>query len=147
MEIRNMNRSFSVLLAALVVLLSACAAGTPAPSADRSPEEHLSARAAARWQHLIAGEWEQAYALLTPGYREVNDFDAYRQTMRERKIDWTAAHVTGVECESESRCTVRVRMEYSVIGGIPGVRDMSSVRTSAETWLKLGKDWYFLPRA
>jgi hypothetical protein len=124
------------------VLLVACGATTPV---KESAEQSLAKRAETRWGALISSDWESAYGYFTPGYREVNDYETFRLGMVNRKVSWTGARSTGVQCESAEKCSVQMDIDYSLIGGMPGVPEMASTRSQAETWLKLAGEWYFLP--
>jgi hypothetical protein len=141
--VKNTHRIAAFAVA--ISLLAACATGG-GPRPGQTPEQYLETRAEARWAHVLGGQWAEAYAFLTPGYREVHDLQGYRDAMQNRRLQWTAAEVQGVDCDSDERCSVQVRVNYSVIGGIPGVREMSSVHNVSETWLRLGGEWYMLPR-
>lgn len=95
---------------------------------------------------MMTGDWEKAYAYFTPGYRDVNAYEAFRVSMVNRQVNWTAARSVGAECESAEKCVVTVEINYSLIGGLRGVSEVSSTRRSDETWLKLGGEWYLLPQ-
>lgn len=129
-------------LAAFALFLGACASKG---GISESPEKYLTKRAEARWTAMISGQWEQAYAYFTPGYREASSLEGYRQSMLGRRVSWTGARVKKVECSDAERCLVGVEVDYSLIGGMPGVANVSSQHYSEETWLRLGGEWYYLP--
>jgi hypothetical protein len=124
------------------VLLAAC--GTTG-SVMEKPEQYLAKRAEARWNSMIAGDWEKAYGYFTPGYREVNEYEAFRLGMVNRQVNWSAARGKAVECESEEKCLVKIDIDYSLVGGMRGVPEVAATRNQTETWLNLGGEWYFLP--
>ena len=138
----NALRRRGVLLLAILLLASGCARMV---KDTRTPEEIVAERANARWAAVIEGQWQQAYDLLTPGYRAATDFDSYRMNLLARKINWTAASTTKVVCESAEKCTASVKIDYALVGGLPGVSRVTSSATADETWLKLDGQWLHLP--
>ncbi|MDX1461216.1 MAG: hypothetical protein R3348_09195 [Xanthomonadales bacterium] len=126
------------LFAALV--LASCASAPRAPEQPESIEE----RAVARWNHLIAGEFEQAYSYLSPGYRTSVSLDTYRESLSKRKLDWTGARFIGSECD-DARCQVRILLDYRVVGAVPGVRTYTGKSISQENWVLVDESWWHVP--
>lgn len=137
------HRSRQVILAFVLVLLTACASGGRKPL---SAEQQVTARADARWSLIIAGDWQAAYEMLTPGHRQVMTSDAYRLGLMNRKVDWIKAATEQVSCESEDKCTATVKIDYAVEGGLPGAPEFNTSGRVEETWLRLEDVWYHLPR-
>ena len=139
------------LLAALAVL-PGCQSGGTRPdgaasaslAAPATSEELVTARANERWQLLIAEEFAKAYDYLSPGYRDVVEFEEYEKQMQSRQIRWTEAQVTDVECGS-GKCNVRIQMDYVVRVPTFGVGEVPVTTTLTETWLASDGGWYFLP--
>jgi hypothetical protein len=125
----------------VLALLAACATMGPPPA----PEQVVAARADARWVALLSSDWEKAYEFLSPGFRATTTLDDYRIGMINRQLNWTGAAPARAVCESAEKCAVKVRVDYALIGGLPGVREVKSSAESAETWLKLDGTWFFLP--
>lgn len=126
--------------AALVALfaLTSCAVsptgdGSGAPASAEARRAAVEARAYTRWEALIKGDLERAYALLSPASREVTTLEQYRANTR--KGGFREAKVEGVECGAEL-CTVRLWITYDH-------RLMKSVRTPLEeTWIfDKGQPW------
>jgi len=128
----------SAALAALAaILLAACADNRP-------PEEIVAERAQARWDALVARDFDAAYEYYTPGYRELNTSADFAAEMRRRPVTWTAAEVFAVECEADSpRCEVRARLNYSAPGAIPGVGSIESSSGVREMWIQIGRKWWY----
>jgi hypothetical protein len=131
------------LAASALALLAACAGG--GTKRGSTPEAQVTARAEARWKHVLALELQQAYEFFTPGYREAHDFKRYETSIENRQLDWTAARVTGVTCDTAERCVASVSIDYTLIGGMPGVENVSATQALDESWLKIGGQWYHLP--
>jgi len=138
----NNPYSRGAVLLAVLLLASGCA---QVVKDTRPAEELVAERADARWAALIDGQWQQAYDLLTPGYRSATSFDSYRMNLLTRKINWTAAKTTAVTCESSEKCTARVKIDYALVGGLPGVSRVTSSANAEETWLRLDGQWLHLP--
>lgn len=149
----------SLATAVALVLLAGCQSGGTRPEsgaasrADRedaaatapASEAELLVRANERWKLLIDGKFADAYAYLSPGYREVVDQEEYVQTMAKRQVFWNQAEARDQECR-DGLCRVRVDVLYSVNMPVMGVGEVSSSTTVIENWL-LGEDgrWYFVP--
>jgi len=63
------------------VLILACVTGCVIV-APQSTEEQVRQRAQARWDALVAGNVEGAYALLSPGARQARSLPAYRAMIK-----------------------------------------------------------------
>lgn len=119
-------------------MLSGCAGMQPAP-VDASTQ--VRERAEQRWQHLLAGRLDEAYAYLSPGSRERVTAAYYKGSLKPGM--WRGAKVAGVECAADV-CKVQVQLAYEYMR--PGVK-YESVRSLDETWLREGGQWwYLLPR-
>lgn len=128
----------------LAVLLAGCASAPPAR--EVTAEEEIGARALQRWNALIEGRWEDAYALLTPGYREAQSLEAYKGSFVGTNVQWLSARVEGVACDAPERCVARVEIEFQLKGGLRGVPEIGSRQGVEEIWLRSEDDWYHLPR-
>lgn len=160
---RNPKRRWARGLATLVAvaLLAGCQSGGTRPETSAAPgagkdaaassaapassEAELLVRANDRWKLLIDGKFADAYAYLSPGYREVVDQEEYVQTMAKRQVFWNQAEARDQECR-DGLCRVRVDVLYTVNMPVMGVGEVSSSTTVIENWL-LGEDgrWYFVP--
>jgi len=119
-------------------MLSGCAGMQSAP-VDASTQ--VRERADQRWQHLLAGRLDEAYAYLSPGSRERVTAAYYKGSLKPGM--WRRAKVTGAECAADV-CKVQVDLTYEYMR--PGVR-YESERSLDETWVREGGQWwYLLPR-
>lgn len=120
------------LLAAMVGLLAACAAiGT------QSPQDVVRERAQARWDALVKGDFQAAYAYLSPGSREVLSEANYVAGLG--RSFWKSAKVDKVECISDAACNVDATIEYEFQGRL--------IRTPLrESWVREGSQWWYLKK-
>lgn len=121
---------------AVLVLLAAC---QPAPEPDPA---HV--RAQARWDHLIAGEYDQAWEYFTPGYRETAPVEQYVASIQRRPVKWEQAEVVSSDCE-ESRCEVVVEISYSIPSGRAGLETVRPTRPIREAWIFSDGQWWHTP--
>lgn len=130
---------FSGLL--LVTLLVGCAATSPnnseKTSVPQTPEEKVASRAQARWDALRAGEYDKAYAYITPSMRTTLPLEVFRS--RISGGSWIDVKVTKAVCEPEV-CDVAVKIEYYVL---PNLRDAQIV---TEKWILDDGNWWFVYR-
>ena len=145
-------KHFRSIVAALSLALAAgplvALADEPAPEAaapakldPKSPE----GRAVARWQHIIAGKPGKAYDFMSPGARSTKPRAVWAKEIAERPVRWTAVEFRDKACDSEEACLVRLKVEYSApLQGAPGGM-LSSPGFLTEHWIKVKKQWYFVP--
>ena len=126
-----------LIMLGMLTLLTACS--DPRPAAEVVQE-----RAQARWEAMVARDFQTAWEYYTPGYREQMTAAAFEGEMARRPVKWTAAEVFEVDCAGdEPRCEVRVRVEYQVQAAVPGVGTLRSKSGVTEIWLQIdGKWWY-----
>jgi hypothetical protein len=119
------------------MLTAGCASLSPA-----KPEEVVRDRAQARWNALIAGEWDKAYSYMTPSYRAVVEQKRYPSRF-SGSVSWLAAEVVRVDCAEQS-CTVRMKVTFRpVLGGRPG----SAASTGFdETWVFEDGQWWMFEK-
>lgn len=79
-------------------------------------EEQVRQRAQERWDALVAGNVEAAYALLSPGARQARSLPSYRAMIKTGF--WKRAVVDRVECPSSEMCKVVVVVEYLYRGSL-----------------------------
>jgi len=149
MMIRNTSmlsptRAVCALILASATLLAGCATTPKAP--PLSPEQAVSERTTARWQAMMDGRWADAYALLTPGYKEATSLEGFQATFIGSPIVWRSFEVGAVKCEIADRCVADVIVQFELRGGMPGVPKMEARQTVQEVWLLVGGGWHHLPR-
>jgi len=134
------QRHSSPAMLVLVALfgLSSCAvspvgdgsgpAGTPEARRDA-----VAARAAARWDALIKGDYDKAYALLSPASREATTLDQFKKNLRRGFRD---AKVDTVECSAEL-CTVKLWVTYDhrLMKGVQTPIDETWIFDKGQAWL------------
>lgn len=127
---RHLRRAMA---ATVVMALAGCAATTA------TPEQQVATLAHQRWQHLVGGEWQKAYNMLTPAYRQLHDLRHY-QSGFSGAVQWKRAEVATVACEPE-RCEARIELTTaSPFARRPG-ETISTFFT--ETWLLEEGRWYY----
>lgn len=130
MSIRN---TVTVLLAS--ALLTACS----------SAESVLTGYAQQRWDALIKGNLEQAYAYYTEAFQATTPFDVFKRKTQGVGL-WNKAQVQKVQCEtSGKRCRVDVEVTVSLkMRGLNQPVESSDV--VQETWVKEGwfSDWRYV---
>lgn len=129
-------------LVALSLLMTGCD-----QSQDDGLPDGLAERVDARWQAVMAQDYETAYALLSPGYRSSVEMLDYRDILRRNRLKWISAEVQELQCQpaSDSSCKVKVQVEYEISQPMRGVGEFSSHRSIEESWVKSEGDWWYLP--
>lgn len=122
------------LTATLLLTLAACG---PDPSVvdERTSEEIVQERAQARWNALIEGDLEQAYAFTSPAYRSSTTLNRFQARLGS-SIRRTEAVVSEVECEPD-RCDVVVMVTYTA----PQL-NTENTRPLSETWVRSDDEWW-----
>jgi hypothetical protein len=134
-----LNRQPELLLALCcgLLMLSAC---TTTPHSEATLEE----RATARWDALLSGDVEAAYEYLSPGFRSSVSLLQYHRSLLLSKVKWTGAKYIKGDCE-ETTCNVKILLDFTIYGALPGVSSMDSKQTIEESWLLVKGVWYFVP--
>lgn len=132
----NCLRRRAVLACTVLVTaagLAGCAVFQPDP-----PEVAVKKRAQAYWDARVARKPAEAYALVTPAYRQVRTVQQYVAQVG------TAAGVRGAsvystECQAE-RCVVRMELQASP--PVPQVKLGTVAMYVNEVWLLDGGKWF-----
>mgnify|MGYP007126029465 CR=1 FL=1 len=137
-SLRTPTTKYSLIasMALAVGLLAGCAS-TFKPA---TPEDIVGKRAQRRVELLTEKKYDQAYEYLAPSYRALNSTENYRGQFGNG-ARWIEPKVAQVECATEERCVVTVKLKVSVVArGFSKPIDS----TLTETWLKEdGKWWYY----
>jgi hypothetical protein len=137
----NWLQGAAILVTLTVCVLAGCASTGPspqsaAPQADSAEamRKLVAGRAEARWQTLIKGDLEGAYAYLSAGSKAATSIDAYKR--KTGGLAWRRAEVEKVECEAEI-CKVSLQLTYDT-------DKMKGIRTPiTERWiLENGSAWF-----
>lgn len=121
---------------ALAGALAGCAALGPAAPA----EQLVSQLATKRWDALVAQDFDTAYSLAAPSYRQLTNADAYKKKKQGVPVKWLSAKVLRVKCE-EKKCDVRIALEskpivpFSYRGNIVSGLDESWVLEDGKWWI------------
>ena len=103
----------------------------------------VEARAAERWNLLIAHQAEKAYDYLTPGFRQTITREKYASDKNDVALRWKSAKVSGHSCDADA-CTVTVMIEAQV--RMPGIaKAQTTTMPSEERWVRVDHTWYHLP--
>lgn len=130
---------------ARVVVVSSCAislAGCAGLSdAGKTPEQIVSERVEARWKALLAGDFEKAYSLMAPSYREAVGFERYK-AQSGSAVNRQGAELVNVECEAE-RCEATVRVDFTL-----PLRQRDGVQHThvVERWVSEKGGWWLYQR-
>jgi hypothetical protein len=124
----------------VVVLVSSCAnaptGGAEQAAKGSSVEKLVMSRAQQRWDALMAGELNQAYAFISPAGRTKLQAQDYRT--RVNTGHFRKAVVQEAACQEDS-CEVKVSINY-VIGNLPLNQILS------EIWILDEGKWWFVYR-
>lgn len=133
-----------IAVVALGALLAGCATGGPAKG---DPAKIVEQRALQRWSLLIDHKAEQAYDLLSPGYRTTKSRDDYAKEMNHRPVKWTKVsryEEQPIDCSKPDVCKISLQVEVSV--KVPGTSKIASTPTFlTETWIHDKGQWWYLP--
>ncbi len=122
--------------------LSACAGRAPLPA---SPDNSIAERAQQRWDALLAGDFETAYAFYSPGYRSAASMIDMAFEVRSRRVRWTSAQYKEHSCLQNS-CTLLFDVGWTVNKPVPGLNKWDGSDIIEEKWIKTGGKWWFLPK-
>jgi hypothetical protein len=121
------------------VLLTACA------TAPEDTGNSIAERAQDRWDALLAGEYEKAYAFYSPGYRSTTSvFDLALRTKSQR-VQWVSAEYKDHSCD-DSVCTVNVLVGFKIVKPVKGMKVWESSSLVDEQWVKTEGQWWYLPK-
>lgn len=125
-----------------VISLAGCATPGLSPS---SVEQHVMARAQARWDAARAGQFEKSYAFTAPSYRAVTDLKLFRGVTSGAQ-GLVSANVIGVECKTEASCAAKVRIEYYLPLGAARPKPEVTSNHFDEPWVKEEGEWWLFMR-
>jgi hypothetical protein len=120
-----------------LLLLSACATTVPT-------EDIIKERATARWNALLHGDLAGAYEFLSPGFRSSVSSIQYPRSILIKRVIWTGAQFIGSDC-TETSCKVKILLDYTLSGGLPGVKSFDGAQTIHESWVLIDDNWYLVP--
>ena len=121
-----------------LMLLTACAS-TP------TIENTIEQRATARWTALFDDDLAGAYEYLSPGYRSSVSSIQYQRSLLLMKVQWTDARYIESDC-TETICKVKISLDYTVYGSVPGVNSFEGTQEIEESWVRTDGNWYLVPK-
>ena len=119
------------------LLLSACATTVEI-------EDTIETRAIKRWEALLSDDYEGAYEYLSPGFRSSVSLKQYQRSLLLKKVAWTDANYVESDC-AETSCKVKISLNYTVYGAVPGIQSFDGTQTITESWVLVDGNWYLVP--
>jgi hypothetical protein len=136
--------SIAGLACGVLLFLAGCATQLSVGSEQwqESQRPVLKERAEARWDALIKGEFEKAYAFTSPEYRSVVSEQQYKGKYG-RVINWRMARVANVSYDDSTVATVSVEVTYRVDVPGTGGEAIETVKAISEKWIYKDREWWF----
>jgi hypothetical protein len=139
----------------LLLFVTLALAGAPLAAAAEAPADKAApvkldpkspeGRAVARWQLIIDGKAQKAWDYLSPGVRSARPRDQWAKEVSERPVHWESVQFKDKACDSDEACLVRLQVQYTApLQGAPGGM-LSSPSFLTERWIKVKRQWYFVP--
>lgn len=125
-------------------LLVGCGREPGTDNTAESAEDVIAARAQHRWDALVGGDFDEAYAMESPAFRDVYSSRAYRGRFGQQ-LAWTSASVSAVDLIDDGLAQVRVLVSYVTLG--PDGRVLEGERPLTETWLYDDGAWWHSGRS
>lgn len=125
-----------IVLAALTAALAGCALGPPP-----APELQVRERATKRWSALIAGNYDRAYAFLSPAQKAIVAPKPYASRFTGA-VTWTGAEVTEVKCTDANRCVASIALTYKP--RVPGFPSTPTTTFLNEVWILDSRQWWIV---
>lgn len=127
----------SILAVGLGLALAACAAIEKGP--DEEASRIVSERARQRWDHVMKGQFEQAYQFLSPASRSTLSVEAFRKRSAAGRW-WRSIKQEKVDCRGDT-CQVTMHLEYDLfeIKGLKTAIDETWIKDAGTWWLVAGK--------
>ena len=108
--------------------------------------QSIEERAQARWDALLAKDFEQAYSYYSPGFRSSQSRSDFEFAFRLRRVRYDSAEYMDRQCETDA-CTVRLNMGYTLTAPLRGVQIWKGKAVIKEKWVRIEGHWWFLPDA
>lgn len=123
--------------AVLTMALGGCAGiagfGINKDSDPTAKQKVVAQRAEARWQSLIKGDLDAAYAYLSEGSKATTPLDVYKAKIRPGL--WRQAKVEKVECEAEvCRVQMQITLDHKLMKGIETPLNESWIIEKGSAW-------------
>lgn len=144
------TRVFIISLLA-AVLLSGCAGGAMVspgesndPGDDMGPaQEQVRERVQARWDAIIAMDYDKVYTFATPAYRATYGLDHYRNQYAGQIIKESIELISITIPEDDpGTASVRLNLNFSATS-VPSGRHQGQALVN-ETWVRRDRQWWFV---
>lgn len=120
------------------------AASQPAPDGGvgaTQDQQALESRVIARWDALVARNFELAYTFETPSYRKVYDAAHYKGKFGDR-VAWLGARVSKVKDLGGGVAEVMVKLRFKAAVPIPGMSVVQEETNLKEKWVQEEGTWF-----
>jgi hypothetical protein len=135
------NPALVLALVLAGMLVSACSGNSPKPD---DSEIFQVKYAEDRWDALLAGDYETAYAFYAPGYRSTISVVDFAVEYRLRRVRYTSAQYMEHSC-MDAVCTVYFDVGFTISKPVPGMNKWDGSDILEEKWVKTDGRWWFLP--
>jgi hypothetical protein len=125
-----------VVTLAFMILATACVDGE---------KNKLNNRALDYWNYKINRQFNEAYQILSPGWRKTEDLKSFEQRMIISKARWLNAKFKNKECTQPDLCTVIMTIAYEYKFKTSGSKSIKVESDIKETWILKDNMWYHLP--
>lgn len=122
-----------LLAAGIGLVVGGCAVAERAPEEDAA--KVVSERARQRWDLIMKGRVDDAYAFLSPASRSTVSLEAFRKRSSGRW--WRKLDIDKVDCRQDT-CQVRMTAEYDLYE-IKGLK-----RSIDEIWIRDAGTWWYV---
>lgn len=124
---------FSTLLIFVFALAGCAVSPTGDVSSPEARAEALKTKVSARWEALIKGDYDAAYAYLSPASRSETPLDVYRNKMT--LVRYRDAKVNAVECEPEvCKVSLTITYDYKKFKGVQTPQEERWVVENGQLW-------------
>ncbi len=130
--------AFITVICCSALLLSACAT-------NMRTGDSIEKRVTARWDALLSADLVGAYEFLSPGFRSSVSSAQYQKSLLLKRVTWTKATYIESNC-SETTCKVKILLNYTLQGALPGVSSFAGSDVVEESWIKSDNNWYLVPK-
>lgn len=104
-------------------------------------QQALEGRVTARWDALVARNFELAYTFETPSYRKVYDAAYYKGKFGDR-VAWLGARVSKVKDLGGGVAEVMVKLRFKAAVPIPGMSVVQEETNLKEKWVQEEGTWF-----
>ncbi|MFA5940174.1 MAG: hypothetical protein WC809_12525 [Sinimarinibacterium sp.] len=147
MRIRNFFLALSALLCAIALPGCAVFGETDPVARIAADQKKIEKRVLARWDAIIAVNFDAVYEFASPAYRQTYDLvhlkNQYAAQLKRKRVE---IYKTEIDPATPDSAKVVVLLYFEAEGGAPGTTFETFSRV-VETWVRDGgKWWYVEPR-